>query len=72
MAATTPIAHRTGRSTEPPHRPQLRHAEDLPEAFADGVAQFLGRPRARGWIHVYSAVVAFIAGARAGRRCRGR
>jgi hemolysin III len=38
-------------------------AEDLPEALADGVAQFLGRPRARGWIHVYSAIVAFIAGA---------
>jgi hemolysin III len=38
-------------------------AEDLPEALADGVAQFLGRPRARGWIHLYSAVVAFIAGA---------
>jgi hemolysin III len=39
------------------------HADDLPEAFADGVANFIGRPRARGWIHVYSAVVAFIAGA---------
>ena len=39
------------------------YAEDLPEAFVDGVAQFLGRPRARGWIHVYSAIVAFIAGA---------
>ncbi|MGW9181620.1 hypothetical protein ACWGPE_18805, partial [Agromyces sp. NPDC055658] len=40
-----------------------RPAEDLPEAVAEGVAQFLGRPRARGWIHVYSAVIAFIAGA---------
>jgi hemolysin III len=38
-------------------------AEDLPEALADGVAQFLGRPRARGWIHLYSAIVAVIAGA---------
>ena len=36
--------------------------EDLPEAVAEGVAQFLGKPRARGWIHVYSAVVAVIAG----------
>ncbi|MCW2513258.1 MAG: rane protein, partial [Mycobacterium sp.] len=36
-----------------------RHApEDLPEAVADGVAQILGRPRARGWIHLYSAIVA--------------
>jgi hemolysin III len=38
-------------------------AEDLPEGWADGVAQFIGRPRARGWIHVYSAIVAVIAGA---------
>jgi hemolysin III len=38
-------------------------AEDLPEAFVDGVTQFLGRPRARGWIHLYSAIVAVIAGA---------
>jgi hemolysin III len=37
-------------------------AEDFPEAVADGVEQFLGKPRARGWIHVYAAVVAFIAG----------
>ncbi len=36
---------------------------DLPAAVVDGVAQFLGKPRARGWIHVYSAIVAFIAGA---------
>ena len=40
-----------------------REAEDLPEAVADGVAQFIGRPRARGWIHLYSAIVATIAGA---------
>lgn len=38
---------------------ERREAEDLPEA----VAQFLGRPRARGWIHLYSAIVALIAGA---------
>lgn len=43
--------------------PPRVYAEDLPEALVDGVAQFFGRPRARGWIHVYSAVVAFIAGA---------
>lgn len=36
---------------------------DLPEAIADGVAQFIGKPRARGWIHLYSAVTATIAGA---------
>ncbi|RWA20669.1 membrane protein [Mycolicibacterium brumae DSM 44177] len=36
---------------------------DLPEAIADGVAQFLGKPRARGWIHLYSAIIATLAGA---------
>jgi hemolysin III len=40
-----------------------READDLPEAVVDGVAQFFGRPRARGWIHLYSAIVAVIAGA---------
>jgi hemolysin III len=50
-------------SSRPYRSAAVHQAEDLPEAFADGVAQFLGRPRARGWIHVYSAVVAFIAGA---------
>jgi hemolysin III len=43
--------------------PQSGHAEDLPDAIVDGVAEFFGRPRARGWIHLYSAVVAAIAGA---------
>ncbi|MGH3674595.1 MAG: PAQR family membrane homeostasis protein TrhA [Mycobacterium sp.] len=44
------------------HRPG-QGAEDLPEAVVDRVAQALGKPRARGWIHIYSAVVALIAGA---------
>ena len=48
--------------------PDRRHrpgdgAEDFPEAVVDGVAHAIGKPRARGWIHVYAAVVAFIAGA---------
>ena len=38
-------------------------AEDFPEAIAEGVSQFLGKPRARGWIHLYSAIVAVVAGA---------
>ena len=29
---------------------QLDLAEDFPEAVVDGVAEFLGKPRARGWI----------------------
>ena len=43
---------------QPPHL----YAEDFPEAVVDGVEKFLGKPRARGWIHVYAAIVAFIAG----------
>jgi len=42
---------------------ESRGAEDLPEAVAEGVVQFLGKPRLRGWIHVYSAGIAFICGA---------
>src|SRR6202171_6296496 len=48
---------------EAQQQPPRVYAEDFPEAVVDGVAQFLGKPRLRGWIHVYSAVVAFIAGA---------
>ena len=36
--------------------------EDFPEAVVDAAAQFLGKPRARGWIHFYAAIVAAIAG----------
>ena len=43
--------------------PAAHVAEDFPEAVTDGVAQVLGKPRARGWIHVYAAAVAIIAGA---------
>lgn len=48
---------------EAQQQPPRVYAEDFPEAVVDGVEKFLGKPRARGWIHVYSAVVAFIAGA---------
>ncbi|MGK2882115.1 MAG: PAQR family membrane homeostasis protein TrhA [Mycobacterium sp.] len=44
-------------------RRRAKDPEDLPEAFADGVAHFFGKPRARGWIHVYSAAIAVFAGA---------
>ncbi|WP_370330165.1 hemolysin III family protein [Mycolicibacterium hippocampi] len=50
-------------TTESDRRGAPHEAEDFPEAVADGVAQFLGKPRARGWIHVYSAVIAVIGGA---------
>ncbi|EHI14346.1 PAQR family membrane homeostasis protein TrhA [Mycolicibacterium thermoresistibile] len=39
------------------------HAEDFPEAVVDRVAHAIGKPRARGWIHVYAAVISAIAGA---------
>jgi hemolysin III len=45
------------------NRATKRAAEDFPEAVADGVANFFGKPRARGWIHFYSAIVAVICGA---------
>jgi len=48
---------------EAQQQPPRVYAEDFPEAVVDGVEMFLGKPRLRGWIHVYSAVVAFIAGA---------
>src|SRR4029077_5514680 len=48
---------------EAQQQPPRVYAEDFPEAVVDGFAQFLGKPRARGWIHVYSAIVATIAGA---------
>jgi hemolysin III len=44
-------------------RSPTSQAEDFPEAVVDGVAQFLGKPRARGWIHVYAAAIAVVAGA---------
>ena len=51
--------------TDEPDRTQRagNGAEDFPEAVVDRVAHAIGRPRARGWIHVYAAVVALIAGA---------
>ncbi|WP_099025637.1 PAQR family membrane homeostasis protein TrhA [Mycolicibacterium palauense] len=53
-------------STEDPRRRgsrSIEDAEDLPEAVVEGVVEFFGKPRARGWIHLYSAVVAAVAGA---------
>ena len=49
--------------TEPGPNGQADEAEDFPEAVVDGVSQFLDKPRARGWIHLYAAGVAAIAGA---------
>ncbi len=38
-------------------------ADDLPRAVADTITDLLDRPRARGWIHFYSAATAIVAGA---------
>ena len=50
--------------TAEPKRPRqsTAAAEDFPQAVVGHVAQAIGKPRLRGWIHVYAAVVAFIAG----------
>ena len=51
---------------EAQQQPARIYAEDFPEAVVDGVANFFHKPRLRGWIHVYAAVVAFIARRSAG------
>lgn len=48
-----------GRTVEPTEGMK----DDLPQAVADTIANLLDRPRARGWIHVYSAGTAIVAGA---------
>src|SRR5262245_59151805 len=37
--------------------------DDLTQVVKDTVADFLGKPRARGWIHLVSAATALVAGA---------
>jgi hemolysin III len=56
----------TSVDTTDPRRSQSsdnRDAEDFPEAVVDAAVEFLGKPRLRGWIHVYAAVIAAVAGA---------
>jgi hemolysin III len=36
--------------------------DDLPQGLADTVAELIGKPRARGWIHLCSAVIAAVGG----------
>lgn len=43
--------------------PVTTAAHDLPHAFADTINEVLGRPRARGWIHLILAATAIVAGA---------
>jgi hemolysin III len=44
------------------HAP-TRVYDDLPQVVVDTVADLLGTPRARGWIHLCSAATAIVAGA---------
>ena len=37
--------------------------DDLPQVVADTVTHLLDKPRARGWIHLFSAAIAVLAGA---------
>ena len=54
--------------TEPPAGSPLSDpvaapvVDDLPQGLADTVAELIGRPRARGWIHLCSAVIATVGG----------
>jgi hemolysin III len=56
----------TANSPAVKHEPHSGHANTV-EEFAghvvEGVAHVLGKPRARGWIHVYATGVAAVAGA---------
>lgn len=53
-----------GVDTTDPRRSTSSDAEDFPEAVVDAAVEFFGKkPRLRGWIHVYAAVIAAIAGA---------
>ena len=46
-----------------PSRAARSADDDLPQVLADTVTDFLGKPRARGWIHLCSAASAIVAGA---------
>ena len=46
-----------------PHSSPTHAVEEFAHHLVEGVAHALARPRARGWIHVYSAGVAVVAGA---------
>jgi hemolysin III len=57
----------TSRGMRPPAtcaeiNPVAPVVDDLPQGLADTVAELIGRPRARGWIHLCSAVAATVGG----------
>ena len=59
--------HVTPRRTDPRAAPSVSGpvapvVDDLPQGLADTVADLIGKPRARGWIHAFSAVTATMGG----------
>jgi hemolysin III len=54
---------RVETSDEAQQPPPRAYAEDFPEAVVDAAVEFFGKPRLRGWIHVYAAGIAAVAGA---------
>jgi channel protein (hemolysin III family) len=57
----------TSRRADPKAAPSVRDpvapvVDDLPQGLADTVADLIGKPRARGWIHLCSAVTATVGG----------
>ncbi|MDT7719840.1 MAG: hemolysin, partial [Mycobacterium sp.] len=57
----------TSRRADPKAASSVRDAvapvvDDLPQGLANTVADLIGKPRARGWIHLCSAVIATVGG----------
>lgn len=57
----------TSRRADPKAAPSVRApvapvVDDLPQGLANTVADLIGKPRARGWIHLCSAVTATVGG----------
>jgi hemolysin III len=44
------------------HDPVAPVVDDLPQGLADTVAELIGKPRARGWIHLCCAAIATVGG----------
>jgi hemolysin III len=65
MSGQTDTAHTPAEQPEPSSASSnpARAVEEFAEHLVEGVAHFVGKPRARGWIHLYAAGVAVVAGA---------
>ena len=66
-ALNAPMSDMTARRTDPRAASSVRDpvapvVDDLPQGLADTVAELIGKPRARGWIHTCSAVISIVGG----------